>query len=133
MTAKTVAYWLTTGLLSAAMLASGGAYLSAAMNEPMIDHLGYPAHFVTLLGTWKLLVAPALLSPGLARLKELAYAGLFFTLTGAAWAHVAVGDGAGESAAPLVMLALAATSWALHRDVRLGSPASAPVLHAPAV
>lgn len=123
MTAKAIGYWATTGLVSLMMLGSGIGYLSGAMNEAMIDHLGYPAHFVTLLGAWKLLVAPALLAPGFAKLKELAYAGLFFTLTGAAWAHISVGDGIGEIVAPLVALALAMTSYALHREVRFGEAA----------
>lgn len=123
MTPKTIAYWATTGLLSLAMLGSGAGYLSGAMNEAMHDHLGYPLHFITLLGAWKLLVAPALLAPGFAQLKQLAYAGLFFTLTGAAFAHIAVGDGAGEVGAPLFMLALMLTSFALHREVRFGETA----------
>ena len=92
MKSASIAYWSTTGLLSLAMLGSGVAYLSGGMDEAMVQHLGYPAHFVTLLGAWKLLVAPGLLAPGFERIKELAYAGLFFTLTGAAWAHLAVGD-----------------------------------------
>ena len=116
--AKSIAYWSATILLSLAMLGSGFAYLSGAMNEAMIEHLGYPPHFVTLLGTWKLLVAPALLAPGLYRLKELTYAGLAFTFTGAAWAHLSVGDGAGEIAAPLIALALALTSALLMKEVR---------------
>ncbi|MFT4623999.1 MAG: hypothetical protein ACI8PZ_002655 [Myxococcota bacterium] len=121
MNARTIAYWTTTGLLSLMMLGSGFGFLSGAMNEAMVDHLGYPAHFVMLLGTWKLLVTPALFAPGFGTLKELAYAGLFFTLTGAAWAHVAVGDGAGEIMAPLVALTLAGVSFALHREVRFGA------------
>ncbi|MEZ4316352.1 MAG: DoxX family protein [Myxococcota bacterium] len=124
MTAKTIGYWISTGLISLMMLGSGMGYLSGGMNEAMVDHLGYPAHFVMLLGAWKLLVAPALLVPGLGKLKELAYAGLFFTFTGAAWAHLSVGDGVGEIAAPLVALALAMTSFALHREVRFGESAS---------
>ena len=124
MTPKTIAYWATTGLLSFAMLGSGYAYLSGGMTEAMQQHLGYPAHFVTLLGTWKLLVAPALLVPGFAPLKQLAYSGLFFTLTGAAFAHIAVGDGAAEIGAPLFMLALAAVSFFLTNEVRFGNTAA---------
>jgi len=131
MTGKTIAYWATTGLLSLAMLASGAAYLTGAMDEGMA-HLGYPAHFIVLLGTWKLLVAPALLAPGFAKLKELAYAGLFFTLTGAAFAHAAVGDSVAEIAPPLVMLAMMLTSWALHRTVRFGAESGSTTSATPA-
>ena len=120
MNPKTIGYWISTVLISLMMLGSGAGYLSGQMNEAMVGHLGYPAHFVLLLGTWKLLVAPALLAPGFTRLKELAYAGMFFTFTGAAWAHISVGDGVGEIMAPLVALALAMTSFAL-RDARSGA------------
>ena len=120
MNAKTITYWATTGLLSLAMLGSGFGYLSGAMNEAMIDHMGYPAHFVMILGTWKALVAPGLLAPGFAKVKEWAYAGLFFTLTGAAVAHAAIGDGVGEILPPLFMLALTLTSYSLFREVRFG-------------
>jgi hypothetical protein len=126
MNAKTIGYWATTGLLSFAMLASGFAYLSGGMDEAMGQHLGYPAHFITILGTWKLLVAPALLAPGFAKVKEWAYAGLFFTLTGAALAHIAVGDGAGEVLPPIFMLAFAGVSYALKDEVRGLEPIVAP-------
>ena len=114
---KTIAYWTSTSILSLAMLASGAAYLTGAMNEDMA-HLGYPTHFIVLLGTWKLLVAPALLAPGFAQLKQWAYAGLFFTFTGAAVAHTAAGDGIAGVAPPIVMLILLLTSLTLHRAVR---------------
>ncbi len=118
MDAKTITYWATTGLVSLAMLGSGFGYLSGAMNEAMVDHLGFPVHFVWILGTWKLLVAPGLLIPGFARVKQWAYAGLFFTLTGAAATHIAVGDGFGEVFAPLLLLAFTLVSYALHVEVR---------------
>lgn len=124
MTARTVGYWITTSLVSLAMLSSGWMYVTGGMDAALIDHLGFPSAFVLLLGSWKLLVAPALLAPGLRRLKELCYAGLFFTFTGAAWMHVSVGDGVGEIAAPLVMLALAATSFALLGPARFDEQGS---------
>ncbi len=117
MDAKTIGYWVTTGLVSLGMLASGAGYLSGAMNEAMF-HLGYPTHFIWILGIWKLLVAPALLAPGFAVIKEWCYAGLFFTLTGAAVSHAAVHDGVGEIAPPLVLLVFTGISWLLHRGVR---------------
>jgi hypothetical protein len=54
--------------------------------------LGYPVYFLTILGVWKVLSAPALLAPRLPRLKEWAYAGIFFDLTGAAASHAFSGD-----------------------------------------
>ena len=76
-------------------------------------HLGYPAYLATILGAWKLLAVAAILAPGLRRLKEWAYAGLFFCLTGAAISHTVSGDGAGEIAVPLVLLVLILLSWFL--------------------
>lgn len=134
MTAKTASYWLATGLVSLMMFGSGIAYLTGGMDDAFA-HMGFPTHFALLLGAWKLGVAPALLTPGLPRLKELAYAGLFFTCTGAVWSHLAIGDGLGGIVAPLVTLGLTAASWALFREVRgvdaeLGRVAPRAAMHA---
>jgi hypothetical protein len=88
-----------------------------------LAHLGYPAYLATILGVWKLLGAAAIVSPGLPRLKEWAYAGMFFDLTGAAASHAAVGGPAGQVTAPLVLLALVMASRTLR-------PGSAPVTFA---
>jgi hypothetical protein len=57
-------------------------------------HLGYPLYFVTILGFWKVLGAMALLAPRFPRLKEWAYAGTFFEMTGAAASHAMSGNAA---------------------------------------
>ena len=108
------AYWVTTGLLAALFLASGAAELSssAAVVSGMLA-LGYPLYFVSILGVWKILGAAALLAPRLPRLKEWAYAGIFFDLTGAAISHAVSGDPPGKVVTPLVFLAFTAASWAL--------------------
>jgi hypothetical protein len=85
--------------------------------------LGYPLHFVTLLGIWKILGALAVLAPKFPRLKEWAYAGIAFDLTGAAFAWAVVGgsdslSNAGHIIVPLAGLAVAFTSWALRPDSR---------------
>jgi len=77
-----------------------------------MQHLGYPDYFARILGAWKVLGVLALLAPALPRLKEWAYAGFFFNLTGAALSHLAVGDGIEGAAAPLVLLAIGLLSWA---------------------
>jgi uncharacterized membrane protein YphA (DoxX/SURF4 family) len=81
-------------------------------------HLGYPAYFATILGVWKVLGAVAVLAPRFPRLKEWAYAGIFFDLTGAAASHAASGDAAGKVITPLVLVAIAAASWALRPEGR---------------
>lgn len=131
MNAKTVAYWITTGLLALFYAFSGVGYLSGAMDEAVIGGLGYPAVVVTLLGVWKLLAVPALLAPGLPVLKQWAYAGVFFNLTGAVASHLAAGHGPGGAAPALFALALWAVSYALHAPVRLESAVVTPFSGAP--
>jgi hypothetical protein len=86
--------------------------------------LGYPAYFSVILGIWKILGAVAVLAPGFPRLKEWAYAGMFFNMTGAVASHLSVGDGASALIAPTVVIALVATSWALRPATRGGFPSS---------
>lgn len=80
--------------------------------------LGYPVYFVTLIGAWKVLGGLAILAPRLPRLKEWAYAGIAFDLTGATFSQVAVGNPAAKAIVALVLLAIAATSWALRPPSR---------------
>ena len=91
------------------------------------DHLGYPAYLATILGVWKLLGSTAILSPGHPRLKEWAYAGMFFTLTGAALSHTVSGDPVANILVPLVLLGFVMTSWALQsaRQAVIASDATA--------
>jgi hypothetical protein len=89
-------------------------------------HLGYPAYFVLILGTWKVLGTAAVLAPGLPRVKEWAYAGMFFDLTGAAASHTASGDPAAKILMPLILVSLVAASWKLRPANRmLSAPAQA--------
>jgi uncharacterized membrane protein YphA (DoxX/SURF4 family) len=101
------------------MLSGGAAYLLGA-EVPLrgMADLGYPAYFVTILGIWKVLGGLALLVPRLPLLKEWAYAGIAFDLTGAAFSHAAVGDPVAKVMVPLVLLAVMAASWALRPGSR---------------
>ena len=100
-----------------------------------IAALGYPAYFVTILGTWKLLGGVAILAPRLPHVKEWAYAGIAFDLTGATFSHVAMGHPAAKAIVPLVLLGIAAASWALRPASRmLGAATGEPaVAHPPSV
>jgi len=113
-TLKTFAYWGATALTAFAFFAGGIADLTRgpAMLSGM-EHLGYPSYFLLILGAWKVLGALAIVAPRLPRLKEWAYAGIAFDLTGAALSHAAVGDAAAKVLVPLVLLGLAVASWAL--------------------
>jgi hypothetical protein len=114
MDARKFGYWAATGLGSAILTFGGLNELAHATRiTETIAHLGYPAFLPSLLGTWKILAVVAILAPRFPRLKEWAYAGVFFDVTGAIVSHGVVGDGAAQLAPPLVVLALLATSWAL--------------------
>jgi uncharacterized membrane protein YphA (DoxX/SURF4 family) len=120
MNARTVGYWLTTGLAALAFAFGGFVDLSRSPDVTAgMAHLGYPAYLATLLGLWKVLGAIAVLAPRTARLKEWAYAGMFFDLTGAAFSHASSGDPAGRILTPLFVLAFVAASWALRPASRV--------------
>jgi uncharacterized membrane protein YphA (DoxX/SURF4 family) len=81
---------------------------------PVMIDLGYPPYFATILGTAKLLAAAALLTPGVPRLKEWAYAGILINMTGACASHLAAGDPITSIIAPATFAVTALTSWRLH-------------------
>lgn len=123
MKTKNIAYWTTT-ILVAFFIGSGGvAQLAqfAGNVHGVVPVLGYPMYFFAILGFWKVLGAIAILVPRFPRLKEWAYAGIFFDLTGAAASCAAVG-GYGVYAfhilAPLFLAVLAVASWALRPESR---------------
>lgn len=121
MTTKTrnIAYWTTTAFVAFSM--SGGIAQLARVPgvvDGFVRVLGYPPYFVTILGFWKVAGAIAILVPRFPRLKEWAYAGIFFDLTGAAASSAAVGGGAFHILAPLVAAVLAVASWALRPQSR---------------
>ena len=106
---KVVGYWLVTIPFALLMTVSGLSYF--AMGE--MDVLGYPQYFWYILGTWKVLGAVVVLMPGVALIKEWAYAGFLFTLTGAAASHAFFGDGVETIIPPLVVLTLMVASYLL--------------------
>ncbi|MEM6296792.1 MAG: DoxX family protein [Myxococcota bacterium] len=94
--------------------AGGVADLSGAAEVAEgFARLGYPEYFATILGVWKIGGAVVILLPKTPLLKEWAYAGIVFDLTGAAASHVYVSDPVGETVVPLVVLALTVASWML--------------------
>lgn len=111
---RLIAYWTATAVIAFVYLVGGACDVARPyfIREEM-EKLGYPSYFPLVLGTWKILGGVAVLLPGTRRLKEWAYAGITFNLTGAAFSHVAVGDEIGETVFPVVLLAIAVVSWAL--------------------
>lgn len=118
-TLRTALYWTATALAAFALGGSGFANVTA--QPPVVEALtglGYPLYFPTILGSWKIAGALALLVPGAPLLKEWAYAGATFAMTGAFASHMLHGDAFGESVASLVILALVAASYALRPATR---------------
>ena len=88
-----ITYWVATSLLAFGMLQSGVfAVLRSKQWIDLVVGLGYPVYFLTILGVWKILGVIAILIPRFKLLKEWAYAGFFFAMTGALASHLAVGD-----------------------------------------
>ena len=111
---QTIGYWVTTALVGFAFAAGGlGDLLGSPEVMGAMAHLGYPAYVASILGVWKMLGAAAIVAPGMPRVKEWAYAGMFFDLTGAAISHAVLGDGVSAVLTPLVLSAVVAASWAL--------------------
>jgi DoxX-like family len=113
MNGKLIAYWAATIVFAAFMAFDAYAFLS---HDPKMTaalaSLGYPAYFMSILGTAKLLGVVAILVPGAPRLKEWAYAGFTFTFLGAFFSHLASGQQK-EAAMPLVALVIMAVSYLL--------------------
>ena len=116
---KSISYWVVTAML-AFFIGSGGAAELAHVpgNIEGLVQLGYPAYFATIIGFWKVLGAIAILAPGLPRLKEWAYAGIFFNMTGAAATGVFTHSAAWHVIVDLALTALTVASWALRPPSR---------------
>jgi uncharacterized membrane protein YphA (DoxX/SURF4 family) len=115
-----IVYWVTTALV-VFELTMGGAWdvLRVPQVRGLIERLGYPPYFLVILGTWKLLGAVALVIPRFPRLKEWAYAGVFFDLTGAVLSLFASGlINVGAMAYPILMIGVAVVSWGLRPPSR---------------
>ncbi|WP_264553670.1 DoxX family protein [Flavobacterium sp. N2038] len=107
-----IIYWVTTLWLSLGMTATGIVQLLQNKDETdRIAHLGYPIYLLTLLGLWKLLGVIAVLIPKFPVLKEWAYAGFFFAMSGAVFSHFANGDGAKDYFGPILLIILTILSW----------------------
>ncbi|HEV2720756.1 MAG TPA: DoxX family protein, partial [Thermoanaerobaculia bacterium] len=95
-----IAYWITTIIIGSETLAGGVVDLLHGRNmvvagpsvADIVTHLVYPLYLLTILGLWKIAGAIVIFAPGLPRLKEWAYAGVVFELTGAAASWALHGD-----------------------------------------
>jgi hypothetical protein len=110
-----IIYWAATIWLALGMTVTGVGQLikmkAGAGGTDSVTHLGYPVYILTILGVWKVLGVVTVLVPRFPLLKEWAYAGFFFLMTGAVFSHFAKGDAATEFLGPALLLILTGVSW----------------------
>ena len=110
-----IIYWIATIWLALGMVSTGAVQLlkgkAGAGGLDSLMHLGYPVYFLTILGVWKMLGVIAILIPRFPLLKEWAYAGFFFVVSGAIFSHLIMGDDAKELFGPTLLLILLVVSW----------------------
>ena len=108
-----IIYWIATIWLSLGMVSTGMVQLLKMKEEVdmITQQLGYPVYFLTILGTWKILGVVAVLIPKFPLLKEWAYAGFFFAMSGAVFSHLASGGEAKDFFGPTLLIVLTVVSW----------------------
>jgi uncharacterized membrane protein YphA (DoxX/SURF4 family) len=110
-----IIYWIATLWLALGMLSTAGVQLvkgkTGAGGVDSVTHLGYPVYFLTLMGILKILGVIAVLIPKFTLLKEWAYAGFFFAMSGAIFSHIASGSAVKEIFPSVLLLALTVISW----------------------
>jgi hypothetical protein len=111
---KLIWYWVITVILSFCIF-SGGLFQAFQLKGVIqgFKPLGYPTYFISIIGIWKVLAIIAILIPKFKLLKEWAYAGIFFTMTGAVISHIASNDIHLQIIAPIVLVIFAVLSWYL--------------------
>lgn len=107
-----IIYWVTTGFLAFGMLAQGITQISQSREfVDMMAQLGYPPYLLYIIGAWKILGVVAILIPNFKLVKEWAYAGFFFVMSGAAFSHIANHDPFKEIMPALILLIVIVASW----------------------
>lgn len=111
-----VLYWIFTSLFAAFMFMSAvpDVLMDPIAIEGMHKGLGYPVYFIPFIGVAKILGSIAILVPGFSRIKEWAYAGLFFDLIGATFSIAAVGGKIGDFGFMVLPLVLAILSYVFY-------------------
>ena len=107
-----IIYWISTLWLALGMTSTGIVQLLKMQEEvDRMTHLGYPIYLLTILGVWKLLGVVAVLIPKFPLLKEWAYAGFLFNMSGAVLSHIASGSPMSDLLPPMLLIALTVVSW----------------------
>jgi hypothetical protein len=107
-----IIYWIATLWLSLGMTSTGIVQLLQVEGEvASMNRLGFPAYTSTILGFWKILGVIAILVPRFPLIKEWAYAGFFFNMSGAIFSHIVMGSPASELFGPSLLIVLMVISW----------------------
>jgi hypothetical protein len=107
-----IIYWISTIWLSLGMVSTAIVQLLKVEDEVNnFRSLGYPLYLMTIIGVWKILGVVAVLIPKFPQLKEWAYAGFVFAMSGAIISHIVEGHSADKLFGPLLLLVLAVVSW----------------------
>lgn len=116
---RRIAYWVVTIFLATGMLAGGiQQMLQIGGYNEIVTSLGYPLYMLSIIGTWKILGVVVVLLPGYLLLKEWAYAGFFFAMSGAAISHFVAGQGFSEAMPSLILMTVTVLSWYLRPNDR---------------
>lgn len=119
MRTKKIIYWIATIWLSLGMLSTGIVQLlKMDQDVARMADLNYPVYLLTLLGIWKIVGVIAVLIPKFPILKEWAYAGFFFAMSGALFSHIMSESPASEIFPSLLLLVLTVVSWYFRPESR---------------
>ena len=116
---RSIAFQVITVVIAIAYLITGlGNILPITHIAQDMAHLGYPAYFLKIIGVWKILAAIVIVVPNIPRIKEWAYAGMIFDLTGAAFSRFAIGDPLAQIIIPLGIAALVTMNYLLRHSLQ---------------
>ena len=114
-----IIFWISTVLFGGFMLFSAIPDIISVPDavEFISNKLGYPAYIIPFLGVAKTLGVITIFIPGFARIKEWAYAGLFFDLAGATYSNIAVDGFQPGMTFMIVIVGIGATSYFTHHQL----------------
>jgi hypothetical protein len=120
-----IIYWIATAWLSLGMMSTAIVQLLKQKEQvELFNHLGYPVYFLIILAVWKILGVVTVLVPKIPLLKEWAYAGFFFAMSGAIFSHIALRDSFSETFPSVLLLVLTMVSWYFRPADRRPTPAN---------
>ncbi len=111
---RKITYWIVTIWLALGMVSTGIVQITRMEEEVAnFTNLGYPLYLMTIVGIWKILGVSAILMPRIPLIKEWAYAGFFFLMTGAILSHFIQHGSPITFFGPSLLLLLTILSWYL--------------------